>query len=41
MSPWAAATIQAETSFTVKDVERLANYTYSPKNLPERQEAAI
>ncbi|PTL24141.1 UbiX family flavin prenyltransferase, partial [Shouchella clausii] len=33
MSPWAAATIQAETSFTVKDVERLADYTYSPKDL--------
>ncbi|AST95033.1 non-oxidative hydroxyarylic acid decarboxylases subunit B [Shouchella clausii] len=33
MSPWAAATIQAETPFTVKDVERLADYTYSPKDL--------
>lgn len=33
MSSWAAATINVETSYTVKDVEELADFTYSYKDL--------
>lgn len=33
MSAWAAMTIQAETPYTAKEVEKLANYTYSYKDL--------
>lgn len=33
MSSWAAATIKVETPYTVKDVEALADYTYSYKDL--------
>ncbi|MGA9173591.1 MAG: non-oxidative hydroxyarylic acid decarboxylases subunit B [Thermoactinomyces sp.] len=32
LSPWASATIQLETPYTVKDVEKLADYTYSYKD---------
>lgn len=33
MSSWAAATIQVETPYTAKEVEELADYTYSYKDL--------
>ena len=33
MSSWAAATINVETAYTVKDVEELADFTYSYKDL--------
>lgn len=33
MSQWASATIQTETPFTSKDVEKLADYVYSYKDL--------
>lgn len=36
MSKWAGATIQAETHYTVKDVEKLADYHYSVKELGAR-----
>ena len=36
MSQWASATIQTETSYTAKDVERLADYHYSYKDLGAR-----
>ncbi|MBH8596769.1 MULTISPECIES: non-oxidative hydroxyarylic acid decarboxylases subunit B [unclassified Thermoactinomyces] len=32
LSPWAAATIRLETPYSVKDVEKLADYTYSYKD---------
>lgn len=32
MSPWATSTIQLETTYTVKEVEALADYTYSYKD---------
>ncbi len=36
MSQWAAATIQTETSYLAKDVEKLADYNYSYKDLGAR-----
>lgn len=36
MSQWAGATIQTETHYTVKDVENLADYNYSVKDLGAR-----
>ncbi|MED3729486.1 UbiX family flavin prenyltransferase [Priestia filamentosa] len=33
LSSWAAATIQAETPYTAKEVSQLANYSYSNKDL--------
>ncbi|MGG1690190.1 UbiX family flavin prenyltransferase [Heyndrickxia ginsengihumi] len=36
MSPWAGATIHTETSFTSKEVEALADYSYSYKDLGAR-----
>jgi len=36
MSQWAEATIESETSFKVKDVEKLADYHYSYKDLGAR-----
>lgn len=36
MSSWAAATIQVETPYTAKEVEELADYTYSHKDLGAR-----
>lgn len=36
MSQWAGATIQAETPYTIKDVENLADYHYSVKDLGAR-----
>ncbi|KHD85461.1 non-oxidative hydroxyarylic acid decarboxylases subunit B [Heyndrickxia ginsengihumi] len=36
MSPWATATIPLETSYTVKDVERFADFTYSYKDQAAR-----
>jgi flavin prenyltransferase len=36
MSPWAHATIQHETSYTVKDVEGLADHSYSYKDQAAR-----
>jgi 4-hydroxy-3-polyprenylbenzoate decarboxylase len=36
MSQWAGATIQTETHYTVKDVENLADYHYSVKDLGAR-----
>lgn len=36
MSPWAHATIQHETSYSVKDVEGLADHTYSYKDQAAR-----
>lgn len=36
MSQWAAATIQAETKYSVKEVEALADYYYSYKDLGAR-----
>ncbi|MGR6342238.1 non-oxidative hydroxyarylic acid decarboxylases subunit B [Priestia megaterium] len=33
LSSWAAATIQEETPYTVKEVSQLANYSYSNKDL--------
>ncbi|MBE6185204.1 MAG: phenolic acid decarboxylase, partial [Bacillus sp. (in: Bacteria)] len=36
MSPWAGATIHTQTSFTSKEVEALADYSYSYKDLGAR-----
>ncbi|MBE6185294.1 non-oxidative hydroxyarylic acid decarboxylases subunit B [Heyndrickxia ginsengihumi] len=36
MSPWATATIPLETSYTVKDVEWFADFTYSYKDQAAR-----
>ena len=33
MSQWAYATIESETTYTVKEVKELANYVYSNKDL--------
>ncbi|MEC0244363.1 UbiX family flavin prenyltransferase [Paenibacillus chitinolyticus] len=33
ISPWAAANIQLETAYTVKEVEQLADYSYAHKDL--------
>lgn len=36
ISPWAAATILHETGYTMKDVEKLASFTYSHKDQAAR-----
>ncbi len=36
MSTWAAATIKTETDYSPRDVERMADYTYSSKDLGAR-----
>ena len=33
MSQWSSATVHVETTYTTKEVEALADYTYSPKDL--------
>lgn len=33
MSQWASATVHVETTYTTKEVEALADYMYSPKDL--------
>ncbi|MEC1260106.1 non-oxidative hydroxyarylic acid decarboxylases subunit B [Bacillus swezeyi] len=36
ISPWAGATIQHETGYTIKDLEKLASFTYSHKDQAAR-----